>query len=453
MKYLAVLVLLATSMASADAGVKLYGAAKSAVPVGGGDWAADFGACTVGTDCFCDLITTTGTVNGAYSNVFFCEDWDHDALWEDTANITMPGGYGDWADGSTTEYGSNNRGRDSWWRMRYGREGDGIPNGQPSTPTVGLTCAIGFPCDQVREYRSDNRYLANYTTDGMPVDIIRPGEFDDEIGNIDPVIPSSGGATVFGNAILAARNGTTTTSGTYGSSYGDETANSQDFDGIRSQFGITAAVGYSDNITASQILLDAWKHDEFKPSQQGDVQDGLFGFNSTSANPNTWPVHFPIVTGPAGYDDCGDNILAGTNHVGGGYCADQYRMVLYATEGTGAGQFSSSADLLSNLDEWHCFSVYWDFRTVSNVTMKAWWNGELVVHYTGLDFSGSQVDSPSGADGYNAFSLNNYANRVYYTGPLVSPVRRYNDNYVMRDGTPVLCEDLGFPDAYNQAGL
>lgn len=75
-------------------------------------------------------------------------------------------------------------------------------------------------------------------------------------------------------------------------------------------------------------------------------------------------------------------------------------------------------------------------------------DGDMVLDISDINLTGSLYDGTT-TDGVDSFALNNYSNRAQYNGPLAQATRRYADNLVMRDGTPVSCSDIGFPSSYD----
>lgn len=450
---LLVLLLSMPAHAATIAGGKVYGgsvgAAGGAPP--SGDWAAIFGPCTAGTDCFCDLIDTTGTVNGSYSHVFFCADFDHDAFYATTpTDVDDAYGNENWISTSGAIFGSGDRGGGSRWTKLYGGTWSGMTweDGEPTTTCGGVITNVGGIGSGPLEWDASDRWCAN--TYQPRIDIIgQSSDFSAENGSNIPTIPGSGGASIFGDNLLGMRvaqyeeQGFMTDSSTAGAG--------TSFGGVKSQLGVTVALTYESNIISSNILNAPWKHDEFD-GPNGSSADGLFLFKQQGgggAPANTFPYMgfiFPV----SGFT-CANAISGATQTLGTFQCDVSGNIVFYAEQGTGSNQYEWPTDF--DVDEFHCASAYWDFRTISNVSVKFWHDGELIIDVSGLDFTNSPYDGAS-SDGVDSFELNNYSNQVYDNGALsTTSTRRYVDNYVMRDGTPVLCEDIGFPSSYNQAGL
>lgn len=434
-------------------GVTLYGVSDGASSSGVGAWADTFGPCTAGTDCFCDLIDTTGTVNGAYSNVFFCADFDHDAFYATSpSDVNDSYGNNNWVSTSGAVFGSGDRGGGSRWAKLYGGTWAGMTwqDGEPTTTCGSVITSVGDSGigSGPLEWDASDRWCANAYS--PRIDIIGVStDFSAENSSTVPTIPGSGGESIFGDQLLGMRveqfeeQGFLTDSGSSGAG----TA----FGGAKSQLGVTVALNYESNIVASGILDNPWKHDEFD-GPNGTSADGLFLFKqlgSGGAPSNTFPLQgfiFPV----SGFT-CSGAISGATQTLGTFQCDAGGNIIYYAEQGTGTNQYEWPTDF--DLTEFHCVSAHWNFTTISSVSVKFWFDGELVIDVTGLDFTNSPYDGAS-ADGVDSFELNTYSNKVYDGGGLnTTSTRRYIDNYVMRNGSPVLCEDIGFPASYNQEGL
>lgn len=429
------LLLFTATTAFASTGVQFsgVGVGSSAAPPPGG-WSEIFGTCSKATgDCFCDTIGTTGTINGPYSGVLVCEDADHNALW--LTSPTDPGGYGNWVDTVAGCTGShpNDRGCNSYWTKKYGNgdTGSGFTNGNPAAPTFGAACSldVGFSmCTGYKEWRSDDAWNANSFQPWM--DAIRDNEWDDENGSTTLAVPGGVGAQLFGNAAMGYRVPAGSTTGFQGA---------KSFGGTYAKVGITAAIGYESNVTTSGIYVGAsaaWKHLEFSGTNDGNFNDGLFGFRQTNSPQDAFPIQgFIFMSGCSG--------RAKTIRKGQVFC-DAGFIAFSAT----TADYNFTTDFA--LGDWHCHSAEYDFTTITASRFRQWLDGELLIDID-VDMTGTNYDGAT--DGIDGFAFNSYANKNISGSPTTVAVRRYQDNLVMRSGSPVLCEDVGFPAAYNQSGL
>lgn len=444
------LLVLVLALFAVTAGAQLFpfpGPGRAAFSGGGGG--GPIAACTNGVDCYCDRATGNGPLGAsdpAYNaSITNCEDFDDP---EFTASPVA----GNWVDGS-----GGNRGSSSLWASRYGNGGWGAiwENGEPSaSPTYGVQCAFAS-CSGMLEWDEDNRWQANAYE--PHVDIIdEASDFTAEDATAGtPTIEGSGGLSFFGNALFAYRNGPGTPGNDQGA--GGFVTSTGGLGSVHTQLGYTSLWGYDAKVKAYNILDDAWKHDE-TIGVGGEPADGMLGFRTTAYDPiadqgnerYTFPAHFFIFTPTY---SCATAISGvSVNGLGRIFCdaADNIQVE------TALSVFNFNTDW--DLSKHHCVSIYWDFRTISSVTAKFWIDGELVLHLTGLNLTGSTYDAPSGPDGIEKISWNNYANRSALVGaPWTTPRpgvnRRYQDNRTITNSTPQLCSKIGFPSSYNQAGL
>lgn len=425
--------------------------------VGGGG--GSVASCTNGVDCYCDRATGNGplgTSDPAYNAaITICEDWDDPAFRATT-------GADNWVDGS-----GGNRGGDSLFADRYGNSDFGglWANGQPASPTLGIQCSPGVAyCTGMKEWDEDDRWQANALEPWLDI-IDESSDFTAEDPTAGtPTIDGTAGQTFFGNALMAYRNGPGTPTSVSGA--GGIINSISSMGSTHTQLGYAALWGYDAKVKDYDILVDAWKHDEVR-GVVGGATNGLLGFRSTGYDPvadqgnerYTFPFHFFIFTQDHLPDDPPDNFQCSTaiasasmNGTGRAYCDLEDNLQVEAS----ISNFDFRTDW--DLGKHHCVSFYWDFRNIASVTAKAWLDGELVINLTGLNFTNSMYDSPSGADGASHFVYNNYSNRSGLIGePWTTPRsgvnRRYSDNVTITNSTPQLCSKIGFPSSYNQAGL
>ena len=414
----------------------------------GGSWASTFGACVPGSTCFCDRVKGTGTLGTSdpiyNSAVFWCADFDHDAFYETTpVHVNDAFGNKNWISTTGALYGSGDRGGGSRWAKLYQGTWSGMTweDGRPTTTCGGVITSVGGSGigSGPMEWDAADRWCANAY--GPRIDIIKTAaDYSAENGSTAPTIPGSGGANVLGNYLLGMRVGVT-----------DEAGFMSDQPGVgaHAQLGVTVALGYESNVASTGILSLPWKHEEFG-GVNGGVNDGLFLFRQDGTNGaplNTFPIHGFMFS--PGFS-CPTAIASAVQTLGTMRCDPADNVIWFAEQGTGAGQYEWPTDF--NLSQLHCVSAHWDFRTISSVDVRFWFDGELVLDISNINLTGSIYDGLGGTNGIDEFELNAYSNKAGLDG-ISAPTRRFVDNYVMRDGTPVLCDDIGFPSSYNQAGL
>ena len=415
---------------------------------GGGDWAATWGACTAGTNCYCDRVKGTGPLGTGdplyQSTNVFCEDFDHDAFWATTPTDPADAfGNGNWVSTSGALFGSGDRGGGSRWARKYRDTTGGLTwqDGQPSCPGcphLGPVTAVGGSgiSSGPREYDAADRWdSSGYST---WIDIIHnPSEFAAENGSTIPTIPGTGGASIMGDNLLAHRNGVSGTGG-FHSELGTMGL------GNRAQFGFATLIGFESTINASNILLNAWKFDEVSGRGDPDANDGLMGFRQFGVAPQaTFPLHGFMFTPTF---SCATALAGVTVTAGAISCDGGDNIIWHATTG-GARPFSfaSNFDLASH----HCLRTYWDFRTISSVSMYMELDGVKYVEISGINLTGSYYDGAGGTNGWDGFRMDNYANRAADSpigaGSLAVSTRRYADNFTIADGQPQSCSKTGFP--------
>jgi hypothetical protein len=447
---LLILLLALPAQAATITGGKVYGgsvgAAGGAPP--SGDWAATFGPCTAGTDCFCDQLLgdglgpATGTNYGA-GTIAYCEDYDHDAYYATTpTDVDDAFTNENWISTAGAVFGSGDRGGGSRFVKKFGlATWDGLTwqDGEPTTTCGGVITSVGGSGigSGIMEWDADDRWCANAYN--PRIDIIHlTTDFSAENGSAVPTIPGSGGASIFGDNLLALRNVRFTQQGKA----------SKEFDlGSSNIISGTVALGYESNVSASGILAGPWKHDEYG-GVSGTNDDGLWMFRQSNSSINTFPYQGFMFASGLGVP-C-STIVAGTTGIGTVFCTVDGHLVFHAADGLGTNQYRWPNDF--DLTELHCASMEWDFTTIDSVRVRMWHDGELIMDLDGIDLTGSYYDGGGGTNGLDYFVYNNYAN-LATGGGIADETRRYMDNYVYRRGSPVLCSDIGFPSSYNQAGL
>lgn len=407
-------------------------------------WVSTWGPCTSGTDCFCDRVRGVGpqgTSDPVYnSGVYWCEDFDHDAFYATTpTDVNDSYGRNNWVSTSGALFGSGDRGGGSRWAKKYLDTDTGLTwrDGQPSTTCGSVITSVGGSGigSGPKEYDAADRWCANAYEPWIDI-IHTASEFQSErSGSAIPTIPGSGGYSIFGDNILAHRNPTTGTAGFHSESGGS-------FGGRKGQLGYSEAIGYESNVASSDVLLGAWKHEEFNT-----YRDGLVGMRQTNSPYETFPMQGFIFG--IGFS-CSTAVASKVVTLGNVTCSGS-NLIFHATQGTGTGAYTFSTDF--SLGELHCKQFYWDMRDITNVKVKAAIDGEMLINASGINLAGSDYDAGGGAGGVVDIRMNNYSNRAadppVGVGFLSQSTRRFSDNMVARDGVPVTCSDLGFPSSYD----
>ncbi len=399
--------------------------------------------CTDGTDCYCDCVQGTsrgdGFVNAACATkgvavdpaVLLCEDFESRNLTENVGAGAGAPNYGPWYD--VTGSGSGvGRGFNSYWTGKYGSVGVGCSwrRGQPSNPKLGVTC--GADTCFADEWSAGNPWDANsYAC----IDVMRNGEFDDEVtSNPEPTIPGGGSGVLDGRQIIAHRiprgEGTGEASPTTGGFHGTKS-----FGKNVTNISMTFAMAFPPDVGATNILNAPWKFNETAGNGSNSAYEGWPVGNSGVGWLTGGTTLFPF----AGYvwtkstPDCeslDDNSRA---IVGQKQCNHSLGLHFGPT----TADYQQARDY--PFGTWGCIQSYFYDMNTSNAKMKIWFNGKLIVDLDRLD--GSKLLNA----GYTNFSWNHYANYNQTPGQATTKTTyRYEDNMHIREGAPVSCQQIGF---------
>lgn len=399
--------------------------------------------CTDGVDCYCDCVQGSnrgdGFVNAACAtkgvavdpSVLLCEDFEARNL---TENIGVGAGapnYGPWYDHTGSGSGTG-RGLNSYWTRKYGPSGSGCAwrAGQPSNPKLGVTC--GSDTCFTDEWSGGNPWDANTNA---CLDVMRSGEFDDELPtNTEPTLPGGGAGVFDGRQIVAHRvprgDGSGPNSPTTGGFHG-----SKSFGRTVTNIGITWAMAFPADIESSRVLNAPWKFNETAGNGSGGAYEGWPVANSGIGWLAGGSSLFPF----AGYvwaantpacESLDDNSTA---VVGQKQC--NHSLGLHF--GPNAADYQQARDY--PFGTWGCIQSHFYDMNTSNAKMKIWFNGKLIVSLTGLD--GTKLLNA----GYTSFHWNHYANYNQEPGQATTKTTyRYEDNMHLREGAPVSCQQIGF---------
>lgn len=384
-------------------------------------WAADASAglpCTDGVDCYCDCVQGANRGDGfknagcATKNVrvdpqaLMCEDFENRSLVENVALGTGAPDFGSWHDDTGF---AGNRGFNSYWSRTYGsvNQSCSMTNSDP-TPSLGRAC--NYPTCMAGEWSAGDRWGGNT---GACIDIMRSGEFDDEVStNREPTLPGGGSGVFDGNAIIANRVGRGSVAGIHGS---------KTFRAV-STIGYTSAVAYPHDILSSQVWNSPWKDNEMGTAME-HWHRGATGIGTKDDLPYM-PFRFAVGT-------CSAAVANATAHVGVVGCNSA---AIIAGPGNA---YSQPVDF--PFGTWGCTQAYMSGMDTGNMTWKVWHNGKLIIHVTGID--GRRLQQPT----INVFKFNNYANHNQFAGQSTARTTyRYEDNVHLREGEPVSCQQIGF---------
>ncbi len=398
--------------------------------------------CTDGVDCYCDCVRGTNRGDGFASaacatkavgvdaSVLVCEDFEARTL---TENIGFGSGgptYGPWYDDTTGSVGA--RGANSYWTKTYGASGSGCAwrRGQPSNPRLGRTC--GFDTCFTDEWSAGNPWdSTNYAC----IDIMRNGEFDDELStNAEPALPGGGAGVFDGRQIIAHRvsrgDGIGNTSPTSGGFHG-----SKNFSRNVTNIGISWAMAFPPDIQASKILNAPWKFNETSGNGSGGAYEGWPVANSGINWLSGGQALFPF----AGYiwskDTPACESLGANSRVLVGQKQCNHSLGFHF--GPTTTDYQQARDY--PFGTWGCIQSHFYDMNTSNAKMKIWFNGRLIVDIDRID-SSKMLNA-----GYTAFHWNHYANYNQEPGQATARTTyRYEDNMHVREGAPVSCQQIGF---------
>lgn len=430
--------------------------------------------CTDKSDCLCDCYANTDgagndTGSGVYANasceskgipirsVYFCEDFEALALHGGTAYGTGAPDYGPWGDPTGL---ANSCGANGYWNKAYGGSTFSCNwlNGQSCGP--GGTC--GFSECFAREWSAGDPWGGNGPSDGSPsacIDIAGAGEFDDELAALGtPDCPGADGIYGTGDDV--------TDCGPWdgGYSFGYRIAQGHTGDiigtaslgGARSVIGLTYALAYSDNLGTASIFDDPWKHEEWGASVS-TLTGGSVGCGSPPFSPAIFHTgESACISGVAAAtvsDGCfGCNSLAlqvgtscGCSNSNGG--TSIYR----------GHSFTQSGDF--PYGKWGCIqlkvvlgSPSGSYKLKLNApSTEAWSDDTSTVISANLNTQSIINDQTFSSFVWNAYAN---ANQGFGETPTTAVIRRWTDNFVVHNGDPVSCGEIGMglavaPETWN----
>jgi hypothetical protein len=377
---------------------------------------AEAGPCTRGVNCYCDRVKG-GDLNDPA--LLVCEDFEAPTL---VGNVGAGNGAPNFGPPYDSPSGfSGFRGGNSYFQRTYGGCGAGCwPNGQPASPRHGSTCNVGSgnTCGLAVWHPTDLWNGNNWAVAAF----LQNGQFNAELGSITPPTGASGGGsgvfdggTVLANRIEAGRGNT-------GGIFGAATFPRG------SEIGITMALAYSSNLGATRILESPWKHDEFEHQEHWNL--GLTGTAGPAQYPYS-PVRFTT-----SQSACNSALSRATVHVGTADCTDAPAL----RYGASSARYVQSRDF--PWGTWGCHQAHMSGMGTSNMTIRVWHNGVLLIHISGLDGRSNVFPYAT----YGTMAWNNYANANQGLGetPTTQIAFRYQDNVHVRAGAPVSCAQIGF---------
>jgi hypothetical protein len=379
--------------------------------------------CTDGVDCYCDCVNGPNSGNGfrnaacqtkgirVDTAALLCEDFEARELTQDVSRGVTSGNFGPWYD--DTGY-AGNRGNNAYWSRTYGPTGSDCSwrQGQPSNPQKGTPCAFGTCFGG--EWSAGDPWGANAHA---CMDVMRNGEFDDEVTtNHEPTLPGGGQGVFDGAQIMGHRVQRGGVPGSVAGFHG-----SKSFGRAVTTIGITEALAYPSDVLSSRIFDAPWKDNQF--------QNGQEHWHRGSTGAGSKPDDLPYM--PFRFANCSAALANARVLVGTAQCNSLGVMV------GPADAYSQPRDF--PWGTWGCSQAYMSGMNTSSMTWKIWHNGVLIVHIENID--GRAMTHPS----YSNFSWNSYANYNQEAGQATTRTTyRYEDNVHIREGEPVSCQQVGF---------
>ncbi len=386
--------------------------------------------CTDGVDCYCDRVQG-GELNDP--DLLVCEDFEAVTLHD---NVNVGGGsplFGPWYDDTGF---SGARGNNNYWFKTYGPavRGCSFRLNIPPNPILGDACA--FDACMPTEWRADNLWESN---DTACIDIVRAGEFDDEVAsNAELSNAAGGGVGPFDGAQSLGHRVATGEQAGVGGGPGF---------GTQFELGMTMALGYDTNSAASGIWGAPWKHNEWPLAESVGGQsfnEAWLTFHNKGNLNDEDPWHKTVMRYAPGTSDadCNAVIAAGNVRAGEPTCG-------------GTLQWNplplTPADYLRSRDfplgTWGCVRGHYFGMGTSNMGIKITFLGPGdTVERTVIDFDGFDGTKFLSRGGIKGLLINSYANANQGLGetPTTQATRRYEDNWHIRAGPPVSCAQIGF---------
>ncbi len=392
-------------------------------------WSA---SCTDGVDCYCDIYGVGGSSPDA--NILMCEDFEDPAYYEDVA--------GSW----WRNTGGGRRGTASTWRANYATavRGCGWADGTPVSPKLGITCdnpgqncVTGEWVSAAQGGGTEDLWDAN--SDAC-IDMIRAGDFDANIETLDdPVIPGGGSGVFDGNTSMAYMVHAGRTAGILGTAT---------WAAPSSELGITMAFAYSSNMVNIESNLFetttgfsiAWKSDEFLTS--GGILENTWTGNVGAGGLTLDPFR-PALR----FDGNEATRVANCATLRAGVTIFEGQQKTCDVSGL-AWRLSPTIDDYDQATDfphgtWGCLRGHWAGLGTTSGTYKIWFNDTLLIHIE--DINTTFLTNAGGVGKYDQFKWNAYSNRNQGgVAPTTVDAYRYHDNYHIREGAPVSCEQIGF---------
>ena len=422
---------------SFDTDVQISHAMAATWPTAAGQMigaAAEIETCIDGVDCYCDKVKNP--LHAFYDpDLLMCEDFETATLHGDHPVGVGAPLYGPWYDATGSPPGFNYRGNNSWWNREYPNASGACSwhNDMVGTPQFGANCT--------HEQQYEGCFPSEWSIGNMwddadaCIDILRNGEFNDEVATLtEPLKPDGSRGVWDGKQTLGARvppgvqGQEVNTSGFFGT---------KSFGHTVTQLGLTMALAYSSNTPTTGILNGPLKHDEYVNTYNEHSAFWNLGWQDNQG-PNSSRPYRPVLL-TEGEAQCDAALANATVHVG--YQNPDQPYKAYCT--SIALYYSADPSVYDQATDfpwgnWGCHQAHISGLGTSNVTIKLWHNEVLVFHMSGFDGAALRDQ------GYQAMEFDNYANVNANQGspPTTQTFYRYQDNMHYTEGPPVSCSQI-----------
>lgn len=394
-------------------------------------WApvADAAPCTPGVNCYCDRVRSGDLKD---PTLLLCEDFEAPTLQHSQNDAAFVGkGAPYWGppyDHSNTGSHVCFRGGNGYWHRNY-NTGTGGPwrAGQPPPPvTVGCSCSVGpgQTCGS-QFWHPTNLYQGNGQAN---IAILTDQDFAAEVPTIAaPANRAGGGRGAFDGAASLGHRILPRQTGGNGSNKG--------FGSPQRNIGITMAVAYPNNLVASGVVSNPWKHNEWGTG----IGDGPFMFHTANWMTSTFPWKgFMFTAGANRLATCQAAVAGATWAKGKPSCSD----VALAFDAAPADYVQATHWPLGT---WGCARGHFQNLGLANTRYEAWITGPDGVERKVFDVSNLDTRSfrVGLAGGYDRYIWNSYANKNMKQSTTQTTFR-YEDNVHIRADAPVSCAQIGY---------
>lgn len=390
------------------------------------------GACTPGTDCYCDCASnaTLGAASACTtkwgSNIYdaslvICEDGEAPPLWDFANHASYDN---DGAPYYGPPYDDNGfagmRGFNTYWQNKYGNANamGAWSEGKPASPTYGATCnptaAPNDLCTWEIILGDSNPWQADVNTAVLRFFVDGDGPF---VGTVTGGHSTSGDVWA-GNASWEGIQ----QAGRSGAHWGEKTF------GDKTEIGVTAAVYWSSNTATSGVLAHAIKGWEFQGNGTGFAEWITGGRQESGCSGSGTAPFSGLLWYAAG---ASFSNFSGTTQTVGSICDNTTALVIVPS-------WTRPSDFFG---KWFCLRYHVSGLGTTNVAIQVYDpttnNTTKVVDLSNID--GTKIRNQV----YDQIEIQGYNNAGAINQTEDSS--QGFDNIHIRSGEPVSCQQIGFP--------